>query len=335
MKRFLIFILLAGVFFSCKKETSSGFVVNNNLQINDTTWNNTNSFQSLAKEITEDIKLTELVDTVMVTNVGIDDDDKIFNNDNYRVTIPKYSLMNSITNRTFNKGAVKIVLQATTTKGNFIRNFCSSFINGRQAQSVGFFNLGIYYNDTLLTVKPGNSVHLLIKDSLLKPSPQTVTIYSGNGYDVTDDNFSWKVDSFSHQHLAYWNLQGSSVHNGYDVTLNKLGWISLSAVDNSIPANSKLNVYLPVNYTNKNTLVYAVQKDTKNVARLNSDYASRAFSLPNLPYGQNITLITVSKIDHKFYLGYSTVNYASNQTIFNVTPQQVTIANVIDYLNTL
>ena len=92
MKRIFIFILLTGLIVSCKKETSSGFVINNNLQINDTTWNNSSSTQSLAKEITDDISLTELVDTLMVSNVGFDDDDKIFNNDKYRVSIPKNSL---------------------------------------------------------------------------------------------------------------------------------------------------------------------------------------------------------------------------------------------------
>ena len=336
MKRILIFILLAGLIISCKKETSSGFVINNNLQINDTTWNNSNSIQSLAKEITEDISLTELVDTVMVTNIGIDDDDKIFNNDNFRVAIPKNSLINSITNKTFTKGAIKIKLQATTTKGNFIRNFCTSFINGRQNQTVGFFNLNLSYNDTLLNIKQGNFINLLVKDSLISPSYKYVSIFKGNGYDLTDDNFKWTIDSFSNKNLSMWNLQGTNTHNGYDIKLSKLGWVSLLAPDNSIPnPNNKINVYMPVNYTNKNTLVYAIQNGSKNVSRLNADFPSRTFSLSNLPFGQNVTLVSISKIDHKYYLGYSTVNYNSHQTIFNVVPQEVTIANVIDYLNTL
>jgi len=336
MKRIFIFILLAGIIVSCKKETSSGFVVNNNLQINDTTWNNSTSFQSIAKEITEDISLTELVDTVMVSNIGIDDDDKIFNNDSYRVSIPKSSLVNSITNKTFTKGAVKIKLQATTTRGNLVRNFCSSFVNGHQSQCVGFFNLSIYYSDTLLNVKPGNFVHLLVKDSLINPIFKTVSLFKGNGYDVTDDNFAWGIDSSSYKNLTYWDLQGSNTHNGYDIKLSKFGWISLLAQDNSpVNVNNKINVYLPVNFTNKNTLVYAVQGGTKNLARLNADFPSRTFSLNNLPFAQGVTLISISKIDHKYYLGNSTVNYNTHQTIFNVVPQEVSIANIIDYLNNL
>ena len=329
----IILLMIIGMV-SCKKEYSSGFIVDNTLQINDTTWNNSSSMSAVAQSITNDIGLTPLVETLTVSDQGIDDDDKIFNNDNYRINIPKYSLINSITNKTFSKGTLKIQLQAITTKGNFIRNSCSSFFNGHQGQSVGFFNISIYYKDTLMHIKQGNSIHLLIKDSLIKPQPQSVAIYTGSTNNVTDDNFTWKIDSFSHQHLAYWNLQGSPFHNGYDITLNKLGWISISALDNT-PTNNKINVYMPVNYTNKNTLVYAVQKDSKNVARLNPDFNSRTFSLSNLPYGQNVTIVSISKIDNNYYFGYSTVDYATNQTIFNVVPQPVTIANVIDYLNTL
>ena len=336
MKRIFIFILLTGLIVSCKKETSSGFVINNNLQINDTTWNNSSSTQSLAKEITDDISLTELVDTLMVSNVGFDDDDKIFNNDKYRVSIPKNSLVNSITNKTFIKGAVKIKMQATTTKGNFIRNFCTSFVNGHQNQSVGFFNVRLFYNDTLMNIKAGSYIHLLVKDSLINPNSRYVSIFKGNGYDITDDNFKWSMDSSSYRNLAYWDMPGSNNHIGYDIKLSKLGWVSLLAPDNAVPnPNNKINVYMPVNFTNKNTVVYAVQNGTKNVSRLNADFPTRTFSLANLPFGQNVTLVSISKIDNQYYLGYSTVNYSSNKTIFNIVPQEITIANVIDYLNAL
>ncbi len=334
MKRIFIFVLLTGFIVSCKKETSTGFVLNNNLQINDTTWSNSTSIQSLAKDITADIKLTEFLDTVMLTNVGIDDDDKIFNNDNFRVAIPKNSLVNTITNKTFSKGTVKIKLQASTSTGSFIRNFCSCTYNGHQGQSVGFFNISIYNKDTLMSVKSGSSIHLLIKDSLIKPQPQSVMVYSGNGYNVTDDNFAWQVDNYSSQHLDFWFPQGSSPR-GYDVTLNKLGWISLTAVDNTPINNNKINVYLPVNFTNKNTLVYVVHNNSKNIARLDADFPSRTFSHTNITSNQNVSLVTISKIDNQYYLGYKTVNYTTQQTIFKVDPQPVTIANVIDYLNTL
>ena len=330
----IIFLMVVGIV-SCKKEYSSGFIVDHTLQINDTTWNNSSSIQTLAKGITEDIKLTEFIDTVMVTNVGIDDDHKVLNNDNFRVTIPKYSLVNTITNKTFSTGPVKIKLQASTSKGSFIRNFCSCIYNGHQGESVGFFNLSIYNKDTLMSVKPGSSIHLLIKDSLIKPQPKSVLIYFGNGYNVTDDNFTWQVDNNSSQHLDYWFTQGSASKRGYDITLNKLGWISLTAVDNTPVNNNKINVYLPVNFTNKNTLVYAVQNGSKNIARLDADFLSRTFSHINMPSNQNVSLVSISKIDNQYYLGYKTVNYTTQQSIFKVDPQPVTIANVIDYLNAL
>ena len=335
---FFILLLIAGLI-SCKKENSSGFVTDTDLQINDTTWSNSLTIQSLAKTITTDLSLPVLADTLMITNVGIDDDDKIFNSDNYRVSIPKNCLINSITNRPYNYGPVTIKLLALDSNGDYIRNFSSTYLYNRPNQSVGFYNVCIYANDTLLSIKSGNAVHLFIKDSLINPAPQNVKLYKGNGYDITDDNFTWSQDSSLPNNLNFWYVSGPGPNkhvNGYDVSLTKLGWISLLAQANSpIPNNTKINVDLPVNFTNKNTFVYVIQNGTKNITRLTPELSSRTFAITNLPFNQNITIVTISKIDHKYYLGYSNSSYSLNQSIFHIVPQQYTIANIIDYLNTL
>ena len=189
----------------------------------------------------------------------------------------------------------------------------------------------------MLTVKQGNEVHLYIKDSLVSPYIlHNINVFQSNSKDITDDHFMWYKDTFATYNLGFWDLQGSHFHNGYDVTIKNSGWVSLIVPGNgTVSFNTKLSVYLPVNFTNKNTLIYAVKNGSNNVARVNADYSSRTFSLSNIPYNQNLTLITISKIDHKYYLGVVNTNFSSHQNILNIVPQQVTIANIIDYLNSL
>ena len=332
----LILILIIGLF-SCKKENSTGFTLNNNLQINDTSWSNANNYQSLAKSITNDLSIAPLVANVSFNSSGIEDDKDIFNSDKFRLSISKNSLFNPITNKNFTAGKLKINLLALNTSGDFIRNYNSSFINNQQNQCLGFYNLNIFSNDTLLSVKQGNNIHLYIKDSSANSSTlHKINIFQSNNNDVTDDHFMWYNDSSASQNIDFWSEQGTNIHKGYDVTIANSGWVTLllSGTGPTIN-NTKVSVYLPVNFTNKNTLVYAVKNGSKNVARLIADYTSRTFSLSNIPYNQNITIVTISKIDHKYYLGTVTSNFSSHQDIFNVVPQQVTIANIIDYLNLL
>ena len=331
-----ILLLICGLI-SCKKESSTGFTVSNNLQINDTTWSNSSSYQTLVKSITNDLSIAPLVANTSFTSSGIEDDKDIFNSDNFRLSVSKNSLFNPITNKTFTAGKLTINLLALNTNGDFIRNYSSSFINNQQNQSIGFYNLNFYANDTLLSVKQGNNIHLYVKDSLANNSIlHNINVFQSSDNDITDNNFLWYNDSSASHNLSLWNVQGTNNHKGYDISIAKSGWVSLLLPGNGqIINNTKINVFLPVNFTNKNTLVYAVKAGSKNVARLNADFTSRTFSLSNIPYNQNITLVTISKIDHKYYLGTVTSNYSSHQDIFNVVPLQVTIANIIDYLNTL
>ena len=338
MKKGVFILLLFAGLMSCKKEYSSGFVKDNNLQINDTTWSNTFNFQSLAMTITNDLSVSPYVGTISYTSSGIDNDDDIFNINIYRFSIPKNSLMNTITNKPFTNGTISLKLLAVNSNGEFVRNYASTFINNQQYQSIGFYNISISHNDTLLNIKPGSSIHLYIKDSISNAlSIKNINILKGNGYDITDNQFQWIPDSIASRNLDYWNSQGTNSQIGYDVTLTGSGWVSLITPNYNPPptSNSKINVYLPVNFTNNNTFVYAVQQGSKNVSRLIPDFPSRTFTLSNLPYNQNLTIVTVSKIDNQYYLGYLTSDYNVHQSIFQVIPQQITIANLIDYLNTL
>ena len=153
----LILFLISGII-SCKKESSTGFTINNNFQINDTTWSNSGNNQTLAKLITNDLSIAPLVAHISFTGAGIEDDKDIFNSDKFRLSVSKNSLFNPVSNKTFTSGKLTVNLLALNTNGDFIRNYSSSFINNQQYHSIGFYNLNFYANDTLLNIKQLNQI---------------------------------------------------------------------------------------------------------------------------------------------------------------------------------
>ena len=335
---FLVIILIFSIgFFSCKKENSSTFVIDSTLQVNDTTWTNTQSIKSLANAVATDFGNPILIDTISLNNQGFDESKQIFNSNKYRIDISPEGLINPNNYKHITKGIITIKLQSSTSKGEIIKNFNTSFLNNQPNISFGYYSLSIYYKDTLLIIDNDHPVHLYVQDSSATINTlKNCIVYKGSSSNLTDDNFKWNIDTFSTLSLSCVTQQGPPTKPwGFEFPVFSSKWLTLASPENVPPSLNKFSTYLPANYTNKNTVIYAVQKNNRDVARLLPDYNSRTFSLNSLPYSQGVNLISISKIDNQYYLGTSIVNYNPQQTIFKLIPQKISLQNLISYLNTL
>ena len=330
----IITIFLIGLL-SCTKENSISFVQDSTLQINDTAWTNTISYKTLAESISIELGSQALIDTITLNNEELDETTPLFNSNKYRLDINTNCLINPYTNKYFTKGKLIIKLVSLTSKADFVRNLTSTFLNNQANNCYGFYNLSFYTNDTLLNIDNGHPIQFYVQDSLVTSNTlKSCIAYLGNTSNLTDDNFTWSKDNSSTSSLSYWSPK-SPLASGYQLSVFNSEWLTLAVPDNSNSNASKMSVLLPANFTNNNTVVYAVQNNNRDVARLIPDFPSRTFLLNNLPYNSGVNIVTLSKIDNQYYLGASIVNYNSQQTIFKVTPQKISLSDLISFLNSL
>jgi hypothetical protein len=115
----------------------------------------------------------------------------------------------------------------------------------------------------------------------------------------------------------------------------KLRFISAEhAILNNKPTT---NIYaiLPPNFTNKNTLVFTVFDNSRTVLYMKSDFASRSFMTGNIPIGTKLTLVSISLIGHDYYLGTKPINDVGTMINYSFTPEKKTLAQILNFINSL
>ncbi|MBX9734573.1 MAG: hypothetical protein K2X37_10980, partial [Chitinophagaceae bacterium] len=126
-----------------------------------------------------------------------------------------------------------------------------------------------------------------------------------------------------------------SWNKGYEFLAKNFRWISIGRYIDSSAARTKLSAILPPNYTNKNTIAFAVLKDKRSVIILRADFQSRTFASADVPVNTSLTIVSVSKMGDSFYVGSRNITDASSSPAFSITPEKKTIKQLIDFLNTL
>jgi hypothetical protein len=128
---------------------------------------------------------------------------------------------------------------------------------------------------------------------------------------------------------------GNSYRRGYEIIAKKLRWISAERFLDSTVAKTNIYAILPPNFTNKNTQVFVSFDKNRTVLALNSDLSTRSFTTKNIPLKAKINLISISKIGGDFYLGTKLVNDVGTVINYSITPEKKTLAQILDYLNSL
>lgn len=323
-------LLLLG---SCAKEgLNNDFKPYTNNELNDTAWvksisNNANIF-SLADSLFQKVYFTDSVDLTRDQTIQFGD------------TLELEFKGNCLTTGTglLQDGKAKIEIIKIIKKGDFIQSFRPNSSNGFPLETGGAFFIRITKNGTELVLAPGTSMKIKWTD-IEAPKPYMQVYYGKEGFPIPnsalDSAHNWVPDNDTSWIKPWVKNIGTNEKRGYILETKKLRWVS---AQHALTPNTKLtNIYgiLPPNYTNKNTMVFAVFANTRTVLSLKSDFASRSFTTGNIPMGTKLSLVSISKIGKDFYLGTKLVNDVGTMVNYSFTPEKKSLAQILEYLNSL
>ncbi len=277
---------------SCKKNTDD-FVPYNSSDFNDTEWSNSNGAMSDARSSAMIAALSNTTTTATVSALSTNTVDL---NNNTQIFLPAntYTL-----NGADYTGNVTISLNSVIKKGDFVRNLISNCNGNPLQETVAAFDLNLYTAaKEKLSFKPQNKFSLAYAD----------TNFPGVGFNyyygtLNQSSLNWSLaDSLTGKlQIVNTTISGNS-KLAYQISSNKLGLMTINKAVN-LGTTTTCNVVLPINFTNKNTAVFAVFKNNNIILKLNSNATSKSFVSSNLPIGANVKFVALSYLDNQFYLG--------------------------------
>ena len=318
---------------SCQKTTTGDFIPNPVQP--DTSWLSTDSIPP----VTTALDKPAIVDSFNSTS----DESGITSGDSLAVNFPAGGCMTAPNNPAStikNSDKVRAAVLLLNSKGDIIRHRLSTESNGNPLIFGAYVNIKlaykgqqVFWNGALPPVQIKVRDYNILKGLkyyFYQPLPATNT----NGKDS-----AWlpATNPITGNVAIYTETVNRIPKTSYLIRTNRLGWFGCDSLVNSTSANhntTRLNVILPINYTNKNTIVYAVFDKIKSVVRLKSNSVGKTYGTTNIPVGANITLLSLSKIDNVYYMGTKSV-VVSNSTPFSLKPVQKDITEIDHYLKTL
>ena len=321
MKTLMCVLLMAVIFTACTKEASNEFVNDPSNPQNDTTWvaGNVDS-NAPVNTLIESLALPYLVDSFDVVSGGV-----LHCDNNGQINMPANCLDQAVT------GKVKVEYLYLKTKGDMVRYAKPTISNHRILISGGAFFLKVS--------RDGNNYQLAanakIKILYTNPSPDNaMQLFYGDTTVNSLDGFTW-LQSTDSSGVATWrNEDSSGITTGYQLLSQKFGWINCDKFADSSVTRTRLIDTLPINFTNKNTAVFAVFKDQWSVLRLYADAANKYFYADNVPVGSKIILLSISKIGEDYYLGSKEITVAADK-IEGLEPQATTKDNISSFIDNL
>jgi len=321
MKTLMHVLLIAVLFTACTKEASNEFVNDPTNPQNDTTWITGNvDSNAPVNTLMESLALPYLVDSFDIVSGGV-----LHCDNNGEINIPANCLDQAVT------GKVKVEYLYLKTKGDMVRNAKPAISNNRILISGGAF---------FLKVSSGGNNYQLAENAKIKilynnPSPDNaMRLFYGDTSVNSMDGFTWQLANDSSGVTTWRNEDSSGVTTGYQLLSKKFGWINCDKFADTSVTRTRLVDTLPVNFTNKNTAVFAVFKDQWSVLRLYADAANKYFYVDNIPLGSKIILLSISKIGNDYYLGSKEVTVTTDK-IEGLEPQVTTKENISSFIDSL
>lgn len=331
-----IIILLIGIT-ACKKELSNSdrFELYQNNPLNDTSWTENNLVGSNFKDlIFESTYIEPFTDTFNIdstyTSLLPDNTELIFSKSSFR------NAAGSVVN-----GKINIVVHSLNKKGDLVKLIQSTTYKKNIFESVGAFYIKAFKDNNELFLIPDSTFKIRFNDTK-RDKRTNIKVCTGIENPIPQPtknhhfNFSW-VESDDEIKIKKWDKQNATGNaiKGYEVTSNKLNWISaIEPIDNSSELEG-FAVMLPPNFTNKNTIVYAVLEDNNTAVQLIPSFNSKAFISDHFPSNKKVTLLSITKIGKDFYFGKRYLNEIDDKKIYKLNPEKTTLKYISDFLDGL
>lgn len=330
--RHILFLAIIVGFSACTKDLSDDFRVYPNNPLNDTVW---------SKSINSNAPLHEILDSTLpiplIDSFNANSADTVRLPNNIELSFPANACL--YLSGTPVVGKIKIELQPLLKKGDMLRALQATTSNNTLLELTGQFFLKLSKNGQELILAPSTFIKIKYPDTQDNPQ-QYMSLFKGIESSPPpswgrDTSFTWqKGDIYST--TGIWYKIGTGPNNkGYEMSTKNIRWIGCGRyLDSTLPKN-KLTAILPPNFTNKNTIVFAVFENTKTIIELKADYASRSFAALNIPLNTKLNIVSISKIGSTFYYGSKNVTDIGNTAILSSTPDKKILSSILSELDKL
>ena len=318
-------------FTACSKAVSEDFISYQNNPLNDTAWTN-NGYNAAALNSIIFPEITR--NTTVVDSFNCFTDSKLSFGDSIIVSFPAnaFSTLNGapITN---GNSKVKAEITVLKKRGDFIKYGAPTTNIFSLLEAGNYCDVKLTRDGQEIMLSAGSQATIKIKDSTASTN---MKLFSGNIVKYNKDTLlSWSPSTNGKINLWLDNSAPySSKIFGYEFTTNSIRWFGAASYVDSSQAKTRLNVILPSNYTNKNTIVFTALKMQKTVISLLNDPTTKTFFSYNIPLNAEFTLVAISKINADYYLDYRVIK-AANPNPVSLAPSKKTFSQVLSFLDNL
>ncbi|MDP3393559.1 hypothetical protein [Sediminibacterium sp.] len=322
---------------SCNKEISDGnFTTYAGNEQNDTSWSYSTITSLALQRISDSTSIYKYNDTLLGSNGKT-----IIFSDHFSLILPPNAFVNNA--GAIVTGAISIRVILLDEKSEFIRSIKSSLNNENLLESdLAFCIIATAYGQEL-SIAPGVNYKIRVgnKDDIVK---QNMKVYKGDESIVyttqllVDPLFNWNENTALDYLQSVFKQPGNSGSKEierYEITTNKLRWISLARPLYNIGNKGKFNIILPPNFTNKNTIAFITTDDYNSVIQLKPELSSRSFAANNIPLQKKIHIVTISLIGTQFYYSEQSIKALNNTPVLSLKPQKKTLGSIIADLKKL
>lgn len=227
-------------------------------------------------------------------------------------------------------GTVRVELMLVKKKGDMIRLNRPTTSNGRLLVSAGQVFIRLKQNNQDLQLAPGVKITLRFSDS---PINTQMKFFVGD--ETNTQQFNW----LPNPDVVNNTLGITSQY--YEIQTNRLRWVGADYFyDTTGISRTTVTTDLASQFTNANTVVFAVFTGQRSVVGMYGELSTRKFTSIKLPVGKEITVIALSKqgndyfMDHKTVMTVLSTSTPATQTV-PVKPVITTLANIKAYLDSL
>jgi hypothetical protein len=330
MKKIYILFLTGIVLISCSKKSDDLFIAYPDDPLNDTVWVTQPPITAPVYKIPEILSAAPKEDSFDVAAGA-----NIRFSDFLEITFPSSGF--KYANGTAVTGKVKVQVTHLRKKGDLIRFAMQTTSFDRLLETGGAFLVRVTKAGQELVMEPGKNITLLVRDAnpinimklfygeqvLLPPVPLAI-----------NSLFTWALASDTSNVNVFSRQDATGTYHGYEIISKRPNWISCNYFIDVAQIKTRTTVVLPLNFTNKNSLVFAVFKDQKTVLQLEGQVSSKSFDVENIPADKKIILVSLSKIGEDLYLGSKEATVYKNLRV-NITPEKKTKAEVDQFLDGL
>jgi hypothetical protein len=267
------------------------------------------------EKLINDLNLPIIKDTFIAEQGG-----KLELLDDLIIEFPSSSCVNKSNNQPC-KGKMDVEYLVLRTKGELIAHDKPTISLGRLLTSGGVVYLMVKQNGVEVKLAPNKTIKIRFKTKITESG---MLLFEGKNLNRLQ--FDWLPISTSRDIITTW-ADSSQEKKGYQLLLDRFGWINCDKFNDEPNLTNKFCVAVPDTFTNRNTSIYLAFKDINSVVKLEGAPLLKQFCIPlsykGIPVGKQVTVISISNIDGRYYMDSQETKIELINTI-RLKPQRLT-----------